>query len=286
MRTALRRRLRQAEAGGTAQTAQPRVAPGPGPIPPCPPGWITGPPDFVGLGTKKAGTTWWNEMISSHPGVHRRVSAVPGRRPERTKELHFFELHWTGEFTTDDAARYHAYFPRPPGRLVGEWTPRYLLDCWTPAQLRLAAPDARLLVLVRDPVDRLCSSVTHYLRRHGGLEHPRAIVEEIQYGFYAAALGRLTRHFPPEQVLVLQYERCAMQPEVELAKTYQFLGLDDTGFIPARLASRMGAARVEKVSLADQMKAELIREYEPDARRLAEEWPVDLSLWKHFSHLG
>lgn len=263
-----------------------RETPGPGPIPACPPGWRTGPPDFVGLGTKKAGTTWWHNLIASHPQVHRRQAAVPGRVPARAKELHFFQVYWDRSFAETDAHLYHRYFPRPPGQLVGEWTPRYLLDCWTPAQLRIAAPDARLLVLVRDPLERFRSSVTHYLVRHGFLEHPRAILEEVEYGRYAMGLDRLAGHFPRAQIQVLQYEVCVRQTEAELATTYRFLGLDD-GFVPDTLRTRLGAAEAEKIVLPDQLRAQLVAEYEPDVRRLVAAWPeVDVTLWPDFAHLA
>jgi len=282
VRTVLRRGLRQLRG---AESHRPRPVPGPGPLPTCPPGWSTGPPDYVGIGTKKAGTTWWHELISAHPEVYRREPAVPGRMPRRAKELHFFEVEWDSSFSEDDAARYHAYFPRPPHRLVGEWTPRYVVDCWTPAQLSVAAPDAKLLVLVRDPLERFRSSITHYLHRHGSLEHPRALVEEVQYGCYAAGLDRFTRHFSAEQILVLQYERCVRRPEAELAATYAFLGLDQ-GFVPDHLRTRVAAAEMEKVRLPPGLRSDLVAEYEPDVRRLAAQWPVDLSLWPDFAHLA
>ena len=120
----------------------------PGPEPECPPDWRTGPPDFVGIGAYRSGTTWLYEMIAAHPDV-----AIP---PGRPKELHFFESFWEGGFTPAEVARYHRYFPRPAGKLVGEWTPRYMFDSWTPRMLAVAAPEARLLVVLRDPVVAIC----------------------------------------------------------------------------------------------------------------------------------
>ena len=73
------------------------------------------PPDFVGIGAYRSGTTWLYEMIVAHPDV-----AIP---PGRPKELDFFEPFWEVGFTPAEVSRYHRYFPRPPGKLVGEWTP-------------------------------------------------------------------------------------------------------------------------------------------------------------------
>ena len=267
-------------------TSEQKPEPGPGPVPGCPPGWSVGPPDFVGVGTKKAGTSWWHDLITAHPHVHARQPVRPGLKPPRAKELHFFDLHWKGAFTGEDALRYRRYFPRPPGLEVGEWTPRYMVDRWAPAQLRLAAPEAKLLILLRDPVERFRSGLTHYLFLHGEMEHPRVLVEEIDYGRYASALARVARHFPRDQMLVLQYERCVRETKDQLARTYRFLGLDPD-FASKALAGSQPARRGPKVEITDALRAELQVEYEPEVLRLLTEWPdmVDLALWPDFTHL-
>jgi hypothetical protein len=270
----LRRRVDDARwrAKVTKRHAQQLV--GPVAPPPCPPGWQTGPPDYVGVGIQKAGTSWWNLGIAEHPDVD----------PSVRKELHFFQHQWDRDFGADDVQDYHRYFPRRPGHLSGEWTPRYLLDPWTPGRLRQAAPDARLLVLLRDPIERFRSGTTHNLARFDTL-HPRFLIEATERGRYASLLARLLEHFPREQVLVLQFEKCISRPEPEMARTYGFLGLDPD-FRPPILDRRVSAARREKLVLPDDFCAALYREYEPEAVRLAAEWPeIDLSLWPNFAHL-
>ena len=118
-------------------------------------GWTVGPPHYVGVGAQKAGTSWWNRLIQSHPDV---VNA--GGQP---KELHFFDRSWEVPF--DDAAveAYRRHFPVPEGSVAGEWTPGYLIDFWTPELIRRAAPDARILVLLRDPIERFRSGLTHQI---------------------------------------------------------------------------------------------------------------------------
>ncbi|HEX2699966.1 MAG TPA: sulfotransferase [Acidimicrobiales bacterium] len=278
--------LHERTSGHRNQPAVP-VEPGPGPVPACPPGWRTGPPDFVGVGIKKAGTSWWHDLISAHPQVHPRTPVRPGARPPRAKELHFFDVQWGTPFDRADADRYHRYFPRPPGLLVGEWTPRYMIDCWAPAQLRLAAPDAKLLVLLRDPIERFRSGITHYEFMHQRIDHPRVVVEEVEYGRYATALARLARSYPREQVLVLQYERCVRDPKGELERTYRFLGLDPDVAANA-LAGARSAGGARKVEVPDGLRAQLHAEYEPEVRRLLAEWPdaVDVNLWPDFAHLA
>ncbi|MGH9027017.1 MAG: hypothetical protein ACRDWD_13010, partial [Acidimicrobiia bacterium] len=91
--------------------------------PRTPAGWEVAAPDFVGVGVQKAGTTWWYELIASHPRVSHHA---------RPKELHFFDRAWEDGFSDADRLRYWRYFPRPDGGVSGEWTPGYLIDFWTP----------------------------------------------------------------------------------------------------------------------------------------------------------
>lgn len=235
---------------------------------PCPPGWRTGPPDYVGVGVQKAGTTWWNQLIADHPAVDAAVR----------KELHYFQHGWDQPFGLAEIDAYHRYFPRADGHLAGEWTPRYLMDPWTPTRLHQAAPDARLLVLLRDPVERFVSGVTHSAYRHGNL-HPRFLVEATERGRYASQLERLFESFPVDQVLILQLERCSREPATELARTYRFLGLDDR-HRPSALDERVYGAKAPKTTLPRDLQDRLNAEYRPELTRLAELVPsLDFSLW-------
>jgi hypothetical protein len=180
-------------------------------------GWITGPPAFVGVGAQRAGTSWWFSLLERHPAVHGLGSI--------NKELHFFDEHWRGSFGDDDVAAYHQLFRRPPGLVCGEWTPRYMLDPWTPRLLRAAAPDTRLLVLLRDPVNRFLSGVTHTAER-GRPVDADAIADAIARGRYHEQLSRLLDHFDREQLLVLQLEACRADTDRLLRRTVEFIGLD------------------------------------------------------------
>ena len=102
-----------------------------------------------------------------------------------------------------------------------------MLDAWTPALLREAAPEARLLVLLRDPVERFRSGRTLAENRLTVGSTARAAANAaFNRGLYADQLLRLWRAFPREQVLVLQYERCVADARAQLARTFVFLGLE------------------------------------------------------------
>ena len=204
------------------------------------------------------------------------------RLPGRPKELHFFDDLWEGSLDEGAVARYHSSFARPPGTMAGEWTPGYMLDAWTPALLRRAAPEARLLVLLRDPVERFRSGRTLAENRFTVGSTARAAANAaFNRGLYADQLLRLWQAFPREQVLVLQYERCVADPRGELVRTYAFIGLGPE--VPASVdpGVRVNETPGPKAALSTWHADQLARHYAPQNARLAELLPdLDLSLWR------
>jgi hypothetical protein len=239
--------------------------------PPAPPdGHVVGPPDFVGVGAQKSGTTWWYDLVAAHPGVH--------HAPGRPKELHAFDRHWAEPLDERGIGRYHDWFARPPGMLAGEWTPRYLHDWWVPPLLARAAPSARVLVLLRDPVERYRSGVAHELRSRGRRD-PAIAGDALRRSCYAAQLERLWRSFPREQVLVLQFERCVADPIRELRRTYAFLGLD-ADVVPPDPERPRHVTHDDRPELPSEVHAALLRELADDLRRLRELVPdLDPERW-------
>jgi Sulfotransferase family len=156
-----------------------------------------------------------------------------------------------------------------------------MLDAWTPRLLRRAAPDARLLVLVRDPVERFRSGRTLAENRLTVGSTARAAANAaFGRGLYADQLLRVWRAFPPEQVLVLQYERCLRDARAELRRTFTFLGLDPAAADRLDVDARVNASTGAKVGMSDWQEAVLVRRYAPENERLAALVPgIDLSLW-------
>ena len=235
-------------------------------------GEVLGPPDFVGIGVQKAGTTWWYDLITAHPQVSRRADIH--------KERHFFDRYAASSFGSEDCMRYHGWFPRPPGMVTGEWTPDYMHFAWVPALLAVTAPDVRLLVLLRDPVERFRSGLSHH-RQHRGRLSAEVWADAVARGFYDEELMRWADHFPSERILVLQYEHCVLDPVGQLARTYDFLGLPQ--FRPEGIAQRVSATS-ETVSLDDDARYRLVELYTPGIAALARNQPeLELDLWPNFS---
>lgn len=241
-----------------------------------PQGWSTGAPDFVGVGAQRSGTSWWFRQVTSHPDV-----VAPWG-----KERHYFEAFWQRELTDADAEGYRQLFPRPPGVLTGEWTPRYMYDPWTPRLLKSCAPEAKIMVILRDPWERFLSGMAHESRvlerelgRSNG-DYLRLMIrgDALRRSLYAEQVRRVVDCFDRSRVLVLQYERCVREPEAELERTFRFLGLDPPPSSPIERRAGAGGRRDHQVpaAVADGMRATLVADVE-ELAQLAPE--IDPELW-------
>ena len=255
-----------------------------------PPGWSFAPPEFVGVGAQRSGTSWWHRLILDHPRVEgpRTLVESPEDRA-RSKELHYFDRFEKRPFSAADAETYVRFFPRPRDSVSGEWTPRYMHDLWTPQLLATAAPDSKLLVMLRDPIDRYASALT---RRHTRRDRssvptlgPNISSGTLSRGVYHEQLSRLLRHFDRSRLLVLQYERCSVAPREELRRTYEFLGLEPVDHVPAELVA--GGKEQARWTMRPELHEELVRRLSPDVERLAADFgEIDVGLWPHFAHLA
>jgi hypothetical protein len=268
-----------------------------------------GPPDFVGVGALGSGTGWWHAMLLAHPEI---------RAPRaHRRALHFFDKFAARELTGADIAAYHERFPHRPGTITGEWTGRYMFDAWTPPLLRRVAPQAKLLVMVSDPIERYRAIFTERLgrRKAGELLFMTDVVDRRSFG---SQLARLRRFYDADRILVLQFERCRRDPLGEYRRTLEFLGVRDRDFAPRRLR-RKAAGKPESLMVSAFLRLGLPEGTRrrvgekltgrPAPRRTAQLWPeleeslhvaldpevealaamapdLDLSLWPNFRHLA
>jgi Sulfotransferase family len=226
----------------------------------------------VGIGTARSGTTWWDALLHAHPDVA-RLPGVP-------KEVHWFDRFWDGSMDDAAVADYARFFARPEGTFAGEWTPGYILEFWALEALRIAAPDAKLLVLLRDPVARFRSAMTLTENRLTlAWDATAAASGAFWRGLYADQLLRLWTVVPREQVLVLQYERCVADTRAELARTAAFIGLDPER-MPAPPSGRWNPSQPGGFSLTPRQARLLVERYALENERLAQLVPeLDLDLW-------
>ena len=138
---------------------------------------------------------------------------------------------------------YEALFANVPAdTLCGESTPFYLFDFNAHRRIADFIPRAKLVAVLRDPVDRAYSNWMHL--RADGLEPVgdvlRACEQEEQrvrdgwapfwryigLGRYGAQLQHLYRYFPPEQVMLLRYRELVDEPQLTMDRVCEFLGVD------------------------------------------------------------
>jgi hypothetical protein len=241
--------------------------------PPCGPDETAGPPAFVGIGTTGSGAGGWYRMVVDHPGI-----SVRGDLPMARHFLSHFAIR---PFGPEQVAQYHGWFPRRPGAVTGEWSPGYSALPWVPVLLARAAPDARLLLMVRNPIERFRLGLAGTEAGRGSQVGMR-IAEETDRGFYGAQLRRVLEYFAADRVLVLQSERCAADPMGQLAATYRFLGVDDSHrpLLGARPAA-LGARSLPEIDRGTRRR--LVEVYAEDVADVSSMAPgLDLSLWPEF----
>lgn len=240
-----------------------------------------GPPDFIGVGVHKAGTTWWWALLVGHP----EIDGVP-----RRKELHLLERMREGPITDEQIDWYYRQFPRLPGHIAGEWTPRYMAMPPMAGVIKAVAPQAKLLTIVREPVERYRSGFKQWQeqtkRRSLKRDEKVGKREALMRGFYGRQVQRLIEAVGRDQLLVLQYERCVREPAEQFDRTLAFLGVAPHRPDERHLNMRYNATVGEKDSLSSKDEVALVAEYEPEVSLLKELVPdIDLTLWPRFKHL-
>jgi hypothetical protein len=198
--------------------------------------------NFIIAGVQKAGTTALFDYLSDDPAY--ALSA--------TKEVHFFDDE-SVDWAAPDYAPYHAQFDWRRDAIRGEATPIYLY--WPRCLERIATynRDIRLIVMLRDPVERAWS---HWrMETSRGVEtqpfswcirqgrsrlfdaEPWGAHREFSYverGFYGEQIERLFAVFPREQVLLLQADDLRRDPGAALNTVGQFLGAPPRGPVEHR----------------------------------------------------
>jgi hypothetical protein len=188
--------------------------------------------NFIVAGVQKAGTTALYDYLAEDPAIG--LSQI--------KEVHFFDDE-TVDWAAPDYAPYHAQFAAEGAATRGEATPIYLYWPNSLERIRAYNPDVRLIVMLRDPVERAWS---HWRMEYSrGVEtqpfswcirdgrhrlfdaEPWGVHRELSYverGFYGEQVDRLLGLFPRDQLLILQADDLRRDPNAVLAEVNRFLG--------------------------------------------------------------
>lgn len=204
-------------------------------------------PNFLIIGAQKAGTTALYFYLRQHPQIY----MPPG------KEAHFFsyeneDLNFRGPLRNlptpiANIEEYRALFEEVSDEIaIGEASPSYLYIPKAVERIQHYIPDAKLIAILRNPVDRAYSNFMHCLRDgcepltdfEQALQAEKARISDnwgamwhyTQKGFYYTQLRRFFDRFDQEQIRVYLYEDLHTNPVGVTQDIFQFLGVDR--FVP------------------------------------------------------
>ncbi len=252
-------------------------------------------PDYVIIGTMKGGTTSLYSYLTQHPWI----------APASDREIHFFDVNYDRGLDW-----YRAHFPLLRGRrqggesgaarrIAGESSPYYLFHPLAPARMRSVVPDAKLIAVLRHPVDRAYSHYQHerakgretlsfedaisaeadrlrgererMMRDPSYRSHSHQHHSYLSRGVYVDQLESWAEHFPREQLLVVKSEDLFAQPSAVLARVLSFLGVPE--WHPK--AYRVYNSRSYE-AMPDGLRAQLVEYFRPHNARLYRYLGADL----------
>ena len=204
-------------------------------------------PNFLILGAARCGTTSLHYYLAEHPDVTMSTIKEPNhflfrQTPSGPQPCIADDRRLLAK-SVPERDRYERLFPAP-ATAVGEASPLYLYTRETPELIRAAAPDARLIAIVREPVDRAWSHFVYVnddLGEGSAAAFAAAAEAELPLGYepyrtgthffrlsaYAEQLRRYRDAFPAEQLLVVSYDDLIGRTGETLVTICRFLGVDD-----------------------------------------------------------
>lgn len=240
-------------------------------------------PNLFIVGAQKSGTTTLANWLMQHPQVFMAYPKEPGFLAFGERGYRFPDGHGqialAGQWVVTDAREYIGLFARAGAqqRVVGEASTWYLAVPGTAAHIRREFPDARIVAILRNPVERAYSAWCH--ARRDGLEpideFERALDAEqdrgdsefllryAQMGRYARQLRPYLESFPPEQLLILPFDDLQRNPQAVWQRLCTFLDIDSgLASIAGEARNRSGIPRVrilQSLATSHRLKRHLLR---------------------------
>jgi Sulfotransferase domain len=258
-------------------------------------------PDFLIIGGQRCGTSSLYYYLTEHPGI----------AAASTKEIHFFDdfytrgLNWyRAQFPT---VAYKRYIERARGQhfLTGEASPYYLFHPHVPQRVAAALPNAKLIVLLRNPIDRAYSQ--HWLEVAGKFEtlsfeeavrqepertageYEKLLKDEnyhsyshrrytyLTRGIYVDQLQHWMNFYPRNQFLIIKTEDLYTKPAEVVRQTLEFLGVPgdkietNREYKKYKVPSKTGYKTKDSAPKMDpQLRSELVEYFRPHNARLSE----------------
>ena len=135
-------------------------------------------------------------------------------------------------------------------KAIGEITPKYLHEEWAAARIRQDLPDVRLIVSLRNPIDRAYSQ---YWKSRASYpddqlvtfaQRQQVLPDMVEIGMYHKHLERYFALFPRKQIHILLFDDIEQRPEATLRDLLTFLDVDPT-FVPSTLHNKINAGAAQ-----------------------------------------
>lgn len=200
-------------------------------------------PDFIIIGAQKSGTTSLFSYLSQHPQI----------LPSFKKEVHFFDGGLNPEVDSyqNGINWYRLRFPKKKkSQKVFEASPFYIFNPLVPKRIFDHIPKVKIIAILRNPTER---AISQYFHSQSGKNESLSISDAFEEeenrlriakesgdykikayrehsyknrGLYKEQLERFFKYFPKQQILVLNFDELINQPEAELEKTFEFVGVE------------------------------------------------------------
>lgn len=239
--------------------------------------------DFIICGTQKGGTTALYSYVSEHPEI-----SMASR-----KEVHFFDNDSLFLFNYSFYPIYHSFFNfKQKNKIFGEATPIYMFWKKSPVRMWKYNPDLKLILILRNPVDRAFSNWN--MNRNRNIEHNTFLdslkkenfldeksnmhqsrMSYISRGFYSQQIKRIWDYFPKEQTLILKNEELLANPTDTLNRVYKFLNIGCVENVERRIVF----SNEYKRDMSSYEKEYLINIYRDEIKELEALLDWDCSDW-------
>ena len=206
-------------------------------------------PDYYIIGVVKGGTTSLHDYLIKHPCIQPPI----GKEIDYFGQLYFRKQYWYRSSFPYKIQKFYAKKIQKKDFLTGEATPRYIEHPNVPERIKQLTPNAKFIVLLRNPIDRAYSHHNmNMTRKHETLSFEEAIDTEQdriqgeyekmkndhkyfdwtyylfaykEHGKYIERLERWMKIFPREQFKIIKSEDLFEDPSTIYAEVLEFLNL-------------------------------------------------------------
>jgi hypothetical protein len=228
-------------------------------------------PGFVIVGAQKSASTFIQNALSRHPDVYMPKG-----------ETRFFE---DPEYGNGEVEQLACLFAKRKEKALGIKRPDYLGRAEVPTRIRLKLPAAKIIIVLRNPVERLISAYYYYIKigflpvvdineaipkllAGRSLGNDKAAEQLLAYGKYATHIRRYREVFPDDQIRILFQEDVKSSPTKEVARVCDFLGVDPKAMRALPAAANTGLYPLSRLRFL-RMRNRFLYNYDPLTGKLS-----------------